>query len=78
MNLSNRVAKSEQAAGCESGPCPLCERRDATQPRQSPPPGFVEEFLQAYELPCPRCGRAIVFRVVMWGRPEAWKEHSCP
>jgi predicted RNA-binding Zn-ribbon protein involved in translation (DUF1610 family) len=70
VRLSGRVEKSEREAGCEPGPCSLCERR-AAQPATPTPAGFVEELLQVVEFPCPRCGKSISFRVVYLDRKAA-------
>jgi hypothetical protein len=70
VKLSYRVAKLEQAAGCEPGPCSLCERRNASELPPTPA-GFAEELLQVVELPCPRCGQVVRFRVVHLDRKAA-------
>ena len=59
MNLQNRVAKSEQAAGCEAGPCGLCVSR-ATRagepPREFGPEWEVSPVMET-TWTCPSCGR---------------------
>jgi hypothetical protein len=72
-STARRVARLEQAAGCEGDPCPLCERRE--QAAREPSRAFSDEWERrpgpSVNMKCPRCGRPFVLNVVYVSRKDA-------
>jgi hypothetical protein len=69
VRLQSRVERSERAAGCEAGPCPLCARRMIAPPvPREFGPEWEERPQPGVEINCPRCGRPFTLILVLVGR----------